>query len=113
MADIVYRTVKFPVGFVGVPYEAAIGFTGAATPVTAAGVASGSLPTGLVVNQTDFVRITGTPTVEGSFTFALTMSDTAGASVSGPYTIVIVDTGEEPPEIASAADTIREEWPLN
>ena len=89
MADIVYKTVAFPDGYVGLAYEAGIAETGAATAITAAGVNSGALPGGLVVNATDHVRITGIPTTGGLFTFTLTMTDTAGAVVSGSYTIYI------------------------
>jgi hypothetical protein len=89
MADITYKTVAFPDGYVNVPYEAGIAEEGSATAVTAGGVNSGTLPPGLVVNATDHRRITGTPTSAGSFTFTLTSTDTAGAVVSGSYTINI------------------------
>jgi large repetitive protein len=111
MPDITYTSTKFPTGYVGVPYEAAIGYTGAATAITAAGVATGALPTGLVVNVTDHVRITGTPTVPGTFTFTLTMTDTAGASVSGSYTITIVPAGQEPVNARTLNDYLRIQWP--
>jgi hypothetical protein len=111
MPDITYATVKFPPGFVGVPYEAAIGYLGAATAITAASVSTGALPTGLVVNATDHVRITGTPTVAGTFTFTLSMTDTAGAVVSGSYTITITPAGQQPPAARSLNDHLRIQWP--
>lgn len=89
MPDITYKTVAFPDGFVNVAYEAGIAEEGSATAVTAGGVNSGALPPGLVVNATDHRRITGTPTQAGTFTFTLTLTDTAGAVVSGTYTITI------------------------
>lgn len=88
MADITYKTVKFPDGFVDVPYEAGIAVNGAATAITAGAVATGSLPPGLAVSA-DFVRITGTPTAAGTYTFTLSLTDTAGAATSGSYTITI------------------------
>jgi hypothetical protein len=111
MPDITYVSSKFPPGFVGVPYEAAVGYTGAATAITAAGVSTGALPTGLVVNATDHVRITGTPTVAGTFTFTLTMTDTAGASVSGSYTITITPAVQEPINARTLNDHLRIQWP--
>jgi hypothetical protein len=111
MPDIVYASVKFPAGFVGVPYEAAIGYTGAATAITAATVATGALPNGLVVNATDHVRITGTPTVAGTFTFTLSMTDTAGAVTSGSYTITIAPAVQEPPAARTLNDHLRIQWP--
>jgi hypothetical protein len=109
MADIVYTTVKMNPGFVGVPYEEAIGYTGA-TVVTAASVNSGTLPPGLSVNA-DHTRITGTPTTPGLFTFTLSMTDTGGAVVSGSYTIRIVPAAQEPKDVQSVADSLRIMWP--
>jgi large repetitive protein len=109
MADIVYTTVAFPPAFTRIPYEAAIGYTGA-TIVTAAAVNSGALPTGLIVNA-DHTRITGTPTVSGVFTFTLTMTDTGGAVISGSYTITVVDGAEWPPEVETPAEGLKTQWP--
>jgi phage baseplate assembly protein gpV len=109
MADIVYTTTKFNPGFVGVPYEEAIGYTGA-TQVTAAAVNSGSLPPGLSVNA-DHTRITGTPTTAGLFTFTLTMTDTGGAVVSGSYSIRIAPAYQEPKDAQTVNDALRIMWP--
>jgi hypothetical protein len=109
MADIVYTTTKFNTGFVGVPYEEAIGYTGA-TALTAASVSTGSLPPGLTVNA-DHTRITGTPTTPGVFTFTLSMTDTGGAVVSGSYTIRIAQAAQEPADARSLNDTLRIMWP--
>jgi hypothetical protein len=88
-ADIVYKTVAFPDGYVNVAYEAGIAETGAVTAITAGALATGALPAGLVVNATDHVRITGIPTQAGTFTFTLNLTDTAGVATSGTYTITI------------------------
>ena len=109
MPDIVYTVTKFHPGFVGAPYEAAIGYTGS-TPITAAAVNTGSLPPGLTVNA-DHTRITGTPTQAGTFTFTLTMTDTGGAVVSGSYSIQIVQAGQEPKDARPLASDLRIMWP--
>jgi hypothetical protein len=110
VADIVYKTVALPPGYLNVPYEAGVSVF-AATAMTAGGVSTGALPTGLVVNATDHMRITGTPTVAGLYTFTLTMTDTAGAVVSGSYTIYIGPPTDEPQGVRSLADQLRIQWP--
>jgi hypothetical protein len=55
-------------------------------------IASGSLPTGLSLN-TSSGAITGTPTVQGSFTFAITASGGGGLTGSGNLTIQILPPG--------------------
>jgi len=89
MADIVYKTVLLPDGFVNMPYEAGLALSLAATAVTVGAVNTGALPGGLVVNATDHIRITGRPTQAGTFTFTLSLTDTAGAVVSPSYQITI------------------------
>lgn len=110
MPDITYTVTKFHHGFVGVPYEAAIGYVGNATALTAASVSTGTLPPGLTVNA-DHTRITGTPTSVGTFTFTLSMTDTAGATVSGSYSIQIVPAGQEPQDARTLNDALRVQWP--
>jgi hypothetical protein len=109
MPDIVYTTVKMNPGFVGVPYEEAIGYTGA-TVVTAGSVSTGALPTGVTFNA-DHTRLTGTPTTPGLFTFTLSMTDTGGAVISGSYSIRIAPAGQQPPATQSLNDTLRIQWP--
>jgi len=112
MADIVYKTVAFPDGFVNVNYEAGIATVLGATALTAGTVATGALPPGLVVNATDHTRITGRPTTGGLFTFTLTLTDTAGASTSGTYTIFIHNQAS--PSIlraAPVASQLQVQWP--
>lgn len=115
-ADIVYTSTVFPNAVVGVAYEAAIGIKSFASAVTAASVSSGSLPPGLSINA-DHSRITGTPTKLGKFTFSLSTTDTAGAAVSGNYTITVTSEGKS----AGLADTasapivtqLARQWPDN
>jgi hypothetical protein len=94
-AAIVYKTVNFPPGVVGVAYEAAIGYIDPAETITPASsaVSTGSLNNGLTVDTTSGVRITGTPTAAGTSTFTLTMTDTLGILVSSTYHITVVATG--------------------
>src|SRR5215470_76793 len=70
-------TTTLPPAVVSEAYEAAIGLTGA-THTTLA-VASGSLPPGLAITD---IRITGTPTQIGTFTFTVSDAATTSASLS-------------------------------
>lgn len=112
MPDITYKTVAFPDGFVNVAYEAGIAEIGGATALTAGGAATGALPPGLVVNAADHTRITGVPTTAGTFTFTLSITDTAGAATSGSYTITIHN--QAAPGIIRAAPLatqLKVQWP--
>lgn len=86
-SDIVVKTQTLPAGQAGIPYEAGLAITGQATPVSTVALASGSLPPGLAVDTT--LRVTGTPTKSGTFTFALNFTDTAGTVASGTLTLTI------------------------
>lgn len=88
MTDIQIKTQTLPVAYVGETYEGSIAHNASATAITACAVATGSLPPGLSI-AADFVRITGTPTHAGSYSFTLTLTDTAGAVTSGTLTIVV------------------------
>jgi Putative Ig domain len=92
MPDITWRTTVLPSAIRGAPYEAGLAVTGNATAFSNATVSTGSLPPGLALSA-DFVRITGTPTTNGSYTFAVTLTDTAGGVASGSFTIVVRDAG--------------------
>ena len=63
-----------------------------ASTTTSYAIASGSLPTGLSLN-TSSGAITGTPTVQGSFTFAITASGGGGSTGSGNLTIQVLPPG--------------------
>jgi Putative Ig domain len=91
MTDITWRTASLPDATAGVPYEAGLAETGSATAVTASSVSSGSLPPGLSLSA-DHVRITGTPSGSGigqTYTFKVTLTDTAGGVQSGSLSITI------------------------
>jgi hypothetical protein len=90
MTDIVYDTVTLPDAVVGVAYEAALAYHGNASAMSAASISNGALPTGLAIDAAlPFSRITGTPkgNQAGTYTFKVTLTDTAGAVQSGSYTL--------------------------
>jgi hypothetical protein len=64
----------------------------AANNTSSYAIASGSLPTGLSLN-TSSGAITGTPTVQGSFTFSINASGGGGTTGSGNLTIQILPPG--------------------
>ena len=91
MTDIVWETTVLPDAIVGHGYQAGLATIGAATAITACTVATGSLPPGLAI-ASDKVRITGTPLGSGTdktYTFTLTMTDTAGGVTSGSLSITV------------------------
>jgi hypothetical protein len=91
MTDIVWKTTRLPDAIVGASYEASLSFTGNATAISA-GSATGLPSSGnLAVNVGDHVRITGTPTKAdlGTYTVAVTLTDTAGGVTSGNFTLVV------------------------
>jgi hypothetical protein len=63
-----------------------------ASTTTSYAIASGSLPTGLSLN-TSSGAITGTPTAQGSFTFAINASGGGGTTGSGNLTIQVLPAG--------------------
>ena len=87
MTDIVVKTQTLPNGQVGVPYEGGLAVTGNASAVSAVTVASGSIPPGLAADTT--LRLTGTPTASGHYTFTLTFTDGAGNVTSGTLTLTV------------------------
>lgn len=119
MADITWRTTALPDATVGVAYEAGLAETGSLTAVTACTVATGSLPPGLSISA-DFVRITGT--VKGvnaalpkTYTFTLTMTDTAGGVTSGSLTITVrgAEARKDVPFTSlPVAAQMAAQWPL-
>jgi carbon monoxide dehydrogenase subunit G len=73
----------------GAAYDLAIGVSGGVAPYRY-GITSGALPDGLSLAP-DSGRISGTPTVMGSFGFAVTGTDALGATGTASYTMVIVN----------------------
>ena len=112
-ADIIVQTTKFPQGFVGVSYEAGIATTGNATAITAHSIATGALPPGLAINNTDHLRITGIPTSAGKFTFTISLTDTGGTTTSGSLSILISSVGKSPlaDGLLPVSDQLKVQWP--
>lgn len=89
MADITFTTQSLDEGVVGRPYDQAIALSGAATLVTAHSISAGSLPPGLTLDaNVQSQRISGTPTTVGTYTFTVSVTDTAGAATK-QYSIQI------------------------
>lgn len=105
-ADIVFTTVNLPPAYLGVAYEAAFAYKSAASAVTAQAIVAGTVLTGLpaglaldtFASKPGSLRVTGTPTGAassgntplsgvGAYTFTVSVTDTAGNTVSGTYTI--------------------------
>jgi len=79
-------------GQVQVSYSASLQATGGITPYTWSVL--GQLPTGLNLSTSSGI-ISGTPTVAGSFSFTIQVSDSAGATASAGFSITI--TTSQPP----------------
>ncbi len=92
-----------PPGIVGTPYSATFTASGG-TPPYGSWTASGALPGGLALNASSGV-IGGTPTTAGTFSFSVTVKDSAGAtSAAQPFSITIAPpqltvTGNLPPGV--------------
>lgn len=109
---IVWKSVKLPEAIIGQPYEAGLAMNGQVTAVTVTVKGGSTLPAGLVINA-DGVRITGTPTSIGLYTFILTATETAGAVDSSSFTLH-VGTGREDDILSdSAAVQFAREWPAS
>lgn len=91
MTDITIKTQTLPPAYEGLAYEAGIVETGSLTALSGATVSSGSLPPGLALGSDG--RITGTPTKQGSYSFKVTLTDTAGG-VQSPSLSITVTTGQ-------------------
>src|SRR4029077_17851288 len=82
-------------GQVQVSYSASLQATGGITPYTWSVL--GQLPMGLNLSSSSGI-ISGTPTVAGSFSFTIQVSDSAGATASAGFSITI--TTSQPPATA-------------
>lgn len=84
-------------GVTGVPYNENVDVVQGTEPYTYA-IVSGALPTGLSLNTSTGV-ISGTPTVVGSYTFEITVTDVNDLEGSFSFTIEIVT-----PSVASSGN---------
>jgi len=76
--SILTITGALPPATVGSSYKAAVTVTGGTAPYSFS-VASGELPQGVVVAGSSGT-VSGTPTIAGNFSFAMSVSDSTGAS---------------------------------
>jgi hypothetical protein len=82
-------TATFPNGNVGIAYSVSLPFSGGLPPL-AWSIYSGSLPSGLVLQNNGV--ISGTPTVQGTYSFAVTVVDSSPVQqnfTSSNFTITI------------------------
>ena len=95
-SSLVFSPDALPAAQVNQPYSVDITVSKNATPMFEAGVADGSLPDGLTVElqqDENLVRISGTPTEAGTYTFTISVA-CYGTNVSGQtgtkdYTLVV------------------------
>src|SRR5262249_17448865 len=80
-------TSPLPDGTLGVPYTTSLQATGGTGAGYTFSVASGQLPTGLLLGTTG--TITGTPTVAGTQTFLAQLADNGGGLITKPLSITI------------------------
>lgn len=86
-------TTPLPTATIGVVYDVTMQATGGTTPYTWSTV--GTLPTGLGP-ITSGGRITGTPTVAGTFNFSIRVTDAASTVVTLPVSMTVNPTGAPP-----------------
>jgi hypothetical protein len=84
-AGLSITTTSLPDAVLAAPYSQAIAVTGG-TPPYAWSTAAGGLPPGLFLNS-GTGRITGTPTVAGSFSFTVRVNDSAGGEITQVMTL--------------------------
>ena len=88
----VITTAFLPDGVVGIAYSQKVGATSGTPPYTFSAQSSpfnpSTLPPGLVLDNAG--NIAGTPTTQGSYTFTVVVTDSAGATASRSFTINIV-----------------------
>ena len=77
-----------PGGEVNVAYTDQLAVTGGTSPFTWS-VASGTLPLGLTLNASSGL-LSGTPTTEGTYSFAVKITDSSGLSDTAPLTVTII-----------------------
>jgi hypothetical protein len=78
-AALTVVTTSLPNGVAGTAYSQTLTATGGTPPYVTWSLSSGSLPPGLSLNASSGV-ISGTPTTSGTFSFAVTVRDSAGST---------------------------------
>jgi DNA-binding beta-propeller fold protein YncE len=86
-ASVQVSPATLPAGTVGAAYSQPITGSGGTAPYTYS-VSSGSLPSGLTLNAATG-DLSGTPTAGGSFSFAITATDSASQTGAASYTLAI------------------------
>lgn len=82
-AALAISSATLPAATVGIPYTAAVTFTGGLAPFNGS---VGGLPAGL---QFDGVNIVGTPTASGVSTLTITITDSLGSTASASPTLTV------------------------
>ncbi|HKG23483.1 MAG TPA: putative Ig domain-containing protein, partial [Blastocatellia bacterium] len=85
-APLTITTRQLPIASVGTTYSQTLGASGGQTPYTWS-IQSGTLPEGLVLNQSG--TISGIPDRAGSSSFVLKITDATGASQSATISMVV------------------------
>lgn len=86
-------TTSLPDALTGAPYAQMVAATGGSGPYTFA-VTAGALPAGLSMASDG--SITGTPSMVGSNSFTVTVTDSGGQTATRQLTIVVTDTAPAP-----------------
>jgi hypothetical protein len=79
-------SAALPAALVGTAYVAPLTVTWGTAPYTWSLASGASLPTGFFLNG---AAIIGTPTTTGTYTFAITVKDTAGLSATSAYVLTV------------------------
>jgi len=95
-----------PEGKIDSPYRASMRMTGGVTPYTIA-VQSGALPDGIAVDDTGL--ISGVPTVGGTFTATLRVTDSVGVYLDTAISLFVLHPGE-PTEGATVTSVRMIAW---
>jgi hypothetical protein len=98
VAPVITQTPPPPPATNGLSYAYQFAESGGALPLSWA-VTSGALPPGLTLGSDG--SLSGTPTTTHSFTFTVTLTDSASAKDAAPFTIVVSDP--QPPVIDNRA----------
>ena len=94
-APLTISTTTLSSGTVGTTYSQTLAATGGTAPYTWS-VSTGTLPAGLTLNTTTGV-ISGTPSVAGSSSFTLKVTDASSASASQSITLTVTSAGAAGP----------------